>query len=64
MELLCGIFLAILGGTMLIKPKAIWIISDSWKIKSNAEPTDLYIILIRIGGCILVVGGIFAIFQI
>lgn len=55
--------LTIIGGTMLIKPKAIWIIAESWKIKTKAEPTTLYLILIQIGGCILAVGSILAIFQ-
>ena len=61
MELIIGIFLVIIGGIMLIKPKIMWRVSESWKIKTNAEPTELYMILVRIGGCILVIGGICAI---
>jgi len=63
MEMIAGIFLVLIGGIMLIKPKAIWKISESWKTKAAGEPTDLYIMMIRIGGCILVVGGICAILQ-
>lgn len=48
---------------MLIKPKTMWRIAESWKLKTFAEPTELYIILIRIAGSILVIGGIFAILQ-
>lgn len=63
MELTVGIFLVIIGCVMLIKPKAMWKIAESWKTKTNAEPTDLYMVIIRIGGCILVIGGIFAILN-
>lgn len=60
MELTVGIFLVIIGCVMIIKPKVMWKIADSWKIKTNAGPTNLYMIIIRIGGCILFIGGIFA----
>lgn len=63
MELTIGIFLFVMGGVMLIKPKTIWKIAESWKVKTNAEPTELYIILSRIAGSILVIGGICAILQ-
>lgn len=63
MELIVGIFLIVIGGIMLIKPKTIWKIAESWKVETNAEPTELYMILIRIGGCILVIGGICAVLQ-
>ncbi|WMJ87435.1 DUF6199 family natural product biosynthesis protein [Anaerocolumna sp. MB42-C2] len=63
MEVMLGIFLFVIGALMLVKPKSVWRIAESWKLKTFAEPTDLYIILIRIAGCILVIGGIFAILQ-
>lgn len=63
MDLLVGIFLIIIGVVMLIKPKTIWKIADSWKTKTKAEPGELYIMLIRIAGLILVIGGILAIFE-
>jgi uncharacterized membrane protein len=62
MELIIGIFLVVIGGMMLIKPKTIWKVGESWKIKTNAEPTKLYMILIRIAGCVLIIGGICTIF--
>ncbi|ADL49843.1 DUF6199 family natural product biosynthesis protein [Clostridium cellulovorans] len=58
MELLAGIFLVIIGFKMLIKPKGIWRISESWKNKRNVEPTILYIRALQILGCILVVLGV------
>ena len=63
MELTVGIFLLIIGCVMLIKAKVMWKISEAWKTETNAVPTDLYMVIIRIGGCILVIGGIFAILK-
>jgi len=63
MELVGGFFLFVMGGIMLIKPTLMWKIAESWKTKTNAEPTESFKILIRIGGLILVVGSIFAILQ-
>ena len=48
---------------MLIKPNIMWKIAESWKINTNVEPTDLYMIIIRIAGLILAVGGIIAILK-
>ena len=61
MKVVAGIFLTIMGCVMLIKPNVMWKIAESWKTKTNAEPTDLYMIVIRIGGLILAVGGIIVI---
>lgn len=61
MNFIACILLTIIGGTMLAMPKKIWIISDSWKVKTKAEPTSLYLVLIRIAGAILIIGGISAI---
>ncbi len=57
------IFSGYRGGIALIKPKTMWMVSESWKIKTNAEPTESYMILVRIAGCILVIGGICTILQ-
>ena len=48
---------------MLIKPNIMWKIAESWKINTNVELTDLYMIIIRIAGLILAVGGIIAILK-
>lgn len=63
MELIIGIFFIIIGVIMLLKPKIMWKISDSWKTKTKAEPSKFYITLIRIVGCILIVAGIFVVLQ-
>ena len=36
MELILGIFFIIIGVIMLLKPKIMWKISDSWKTKTKA----------------------------
>lgn len=56
-----GIFLIIMGGVMLIKPHLMWKVGESWKTKTNVEPSDLYIVIVRIAGLILVIGGIIAV---
>ena len=57
-----GIFLIIMGGVMLIKPNLMWKVSESWKTKSNSGATDLYILIVRIAGIILAIGGIVTFF--
>ena len=57
-----GIFLIVMGGLMLIKTNLMWKISESWKTKSNSGATDLYILIVRIAGIILAIGGIVAFF--
>ena len=50
-----GIAGFLLGLFMVLFPYKCWKISQSWKTKSGAEPTNRYIIATRIGGCILMI---------
>jgi hypothetical protein len=63
MNIIVCILLIIFGVIMIIKPKAMWIIGDSWKVKAKTEPTEIYLIIIRVVGSILIIGGIFAAFE-
>ncbi|WP_291578307.1 DUF6199 family natural product biosynthesis protein [Clostridium sp. UBA6640] len=63
MNIIVCMLLIIFGVITIIKPKAMWIIGDSWKLKAKAEPTEIYLIIIRIVGSILVIAGIFAAFE-
>lgn len=63
MKVAAGIFLIMMGSVMLIKPNTMWKIAESWKMKTNGEPTDAYMMIIRIGGLILAIGGIIAILK-
>lgn len=63
MEKLIGIYFIFMGILMIFKPKFIWKISESWKMKNKSEPNKLYIILVKTGGIIIIIGGIFVIFE-
>jgi hypothetical protein len=51
-------FFIIAGILSIIFPKFSWYMKTGWQFK-NAEPSDLAIITIRIGGVIAIVIGIF-----
>jgi hypothetical protein len=48
----------IIGALNVIFPKASWYMKSGWQFK-NAEPSDLALIMIRVGGIIAIVVGIF-----
>jgi len=50
MLLVYGIILGIIGLIMLIKPHAIWSITEKWKSYNATESSNLYIYSIRFGG--------------
>ena len=58
MYILLGIIIAIAGAVMLIKPQAIYQLTESWKSNTAGEPSDLYILNTRIGGAIFLLVGI------
>lgn len=65
MLILFSIFILIIGLIMLFSPDTWWLITESWKSNSAAEPSDFYIKLTRIGGGLFStvgVGGIIAFF--
>ena len=56
------VLLFLLGIMMLIKPEFLWKIEHIFTVK-NGEPTDLYMVLMRIGGVFfLIVSIIFVIY--
>ena len=55
--ILGGVALFLVGLFMVLFPYKYWKFSESWKNKSGAEPTNRYIIGVRI------VGGFFMIFS-
>jgi hypothetical protein len=52
------IIFIIVGALNVIYPRAAWYMKYGWQFK-NAEPSDAAIIMIRIGGIIAIVIGIF-----
>ena len=49
--------LFLLGIMMLIKPEFLWKIEHIFTVK-NGEPTDLYMVLMRIGGAFFLIASI------
>jgi uncharacterized membrane protein HdeD (DUF308 family) len=58
-----GGLLIVIGVIMLLKPKVIWKISDSWKSKNGGEPKDFYLRLIVMVGILMILGGVLAILE-
>lgn len=52
-----GVILLLAGGVHLLFPRATWYLSIGWKI-ADAEPSDDYLALTRVGGGIAVGVGI------
>ena len=59
--ILGGFAIFLLGLFMVLFPYKYWKFSESWKNKSGAEPTNRYIIGVRIGGCIYMIISLIAI---
>lgn len=53
--ILGGIATFLLGLFMVLFPYKYWKIFKSWETMSGAEPTNRYIIGVRIGGCIFMI---------
>lgn len=60
--ILGGIAVFLLGLFMVLFPYKYWKFSESWKNKSGVEPTERYIIGVRIGGCVFMIISLIAFF--
>ena len=58
MYILIGIIFIIIGIVMLISPKTIFQITESWKSISDNEPLALYNVSTRVGGVAFLIVGI------
>ncbi len=58
MYILIGFIFNIVGIVMLISPKTIFQIIESWKGSSNNEPSALYSASTRVGGLAFLIIGI------
>ncbi len=58
MYIFLGIILVIVGVVMLISPKTFYQITENWKNNSEIEPSKLYIISTRFGGCAFLIVGL------
>lgn len=60
--IILSLFLLAVGIWFISAPRSAWWISKGWYFK-NAEPSDLSLIVYRVGGCMLVFGGIISFFA-
>ncbi len=56
--LLVAIFLCAIGTTMVAAPSLFWRITEQWKSPGAEGPSRLYSISLRVGGVMLILGGI------
>ena len=58
-EIIAGIVIGIMGRCMLLlPPKTLWKITEKWKTKGTGQPSDQYIVIMRILGIAFVATGI------
>lgn len=57
MYIVLGIIVAIVGLVMLLKPQAVYQLTESWKSNTPGEPSDFFLLSTRIGGGFFVVAG-------
>ncbi|GMQ64628.1 DUF6199 family natural product biosynthesis protein [Vallitalea maricola] len=61
-QLLFGIVLFILGVVSIVSPETTWFLNRGWMYK-KAEPSELYLTLVKIGGVIGCIAGIIFLFS-
>ncbi|NWQ42571.1 hypothetical protein MLOOGBEN_17870 [Bacillus sp. EB106-08-02-XG196] len=52
-----GIFLIIIGVSMVIEPSLFWLLTERWKSNDGTEPSRLYSLSTMFGGIIITVVG-------
>ncbi|WP_206831767.1 DUF6199 family natural product biosynthesis protein [Alicyclobacillus fructus] len=57
MGIVAGFILFVVGLFHVFAPRAAWYLHIGWKIR-GAEPTDEYLLLIRVGGIVMCVVGV------
>ncbi len=57
MYIVLGIIIAIAGLFMLLKPQAVYQLTESWKSNTAGEPSDLFLLSTRIGGGLCMLAG-------
>lgn len=61
MMAIIGLVLLVLGGLAVINPEAAWNWEIGWKVK-DAEPSDTYLLFVRISGILTCIVGLVFIF--
>lgn len=60
--IIASIVVFLLGLFMVLFPYKYWKIFKSWKTMRGAEPTNRYLIGVRIGGCICMIASVIVLF--
>lgn len=58
MYIVLAIVIALVGAVMLVKPQAIYTMTESWKSNTSGEPSNFYLLSTRIGGGIFLIVGL------
>lgn len=57
-EIIAGIIMGTISLVLIVAAKGVWKVTESWKHKGEAEPSNTYIIVCRcVGGVMLVVAA-------
>ena len=57
MYIVLGIIIAIAGLFMLLKPQAVYQLTEGWKSNTPGEPSDIFLLSTRIGGGLCMLAG-------
>ncbi len=49
---------------MMLKPGVVWKINASWTTQDGSEPSDLYVLSVRIGGGFMIFAGVLGLLSI
>ncbi|WP_338042711.1 DUF6199 family natural product biosynthesis protein [Paenibacillus fonticola] len=52
------------GVFMMLKPGVVWKINASWTTQDGSEPSDLYVLSVRIGGGFMIFAGVLGLLSI
>lgn len=58
MYIFLAVIIAVVGVIMIVKPKFIYEITESWKNNSGGEPSEAYILWTRLSGIVCLLIGI------
>lgn len=56
--LIMGILFILVGALLLLKPKLLFDLTESWKNNASSDPSKLYLLSTRFGGVVILGIGI------
>lgn len=58
-----GLILIVIGAVLVLFPKIIWTVSESWKNRNNEGPSEVFLIVIKVVGIFMAIGGVLALLD-